>query len=105
MNEAQLKWIDALENGNFIQSFFGWLHTMSYRNKILYCPLGVACVVLDNNPKPKGTDLSIHPCEKKLFLPVEGQLRIQVLNDQERMPFQFIAETIRHNPHNFFTNC
>lgn len=116
LNLHQELWLQALESGDYEQSFNGYMHSVvPGTKKHVYCPLGVACAILDKNLNPQGASLS-HPerdydkrsrpapCMSKLNLTVEGESLIQALNDQVNLPFQLLSETIRSRPYKYFSN-
>jgi hypothetical protein len=107
LNIHQELWLQALESGDFHRSTIGHLHTRTRKNKIIYCPLGVACAVLDKNLEPLGKSLyqkpDAFPCVNKLGITFEDEALIQALNDIENLPFQILSHVIRSNPSRFFS--
>ena len=116
LNFHQELWLQALESGDYKQSSNGFMFTVDSETKEhSFCPLGVACHILDKRHHPAGRSLS-HPHRNndkrispspsmfKLFLSPEGECLIQALNDQEQLSFQEIAEAVRSEPHRFFKN-
>lgn len=99
----QLAWVEALESDDYTQNF-GCLETSGG-----YCCLGIACKIsgLDFDGGDHYMPLEVR--DYFGFVSEEGSSRysaddaLPALNDDKRLTFSEIAQIVRSNPSNYFT--
>ena len=105
----QLKWVEALESGDYIQGDMSLLKDSNDK----YCCLGVAEEIFGQTCVLRGDCYSFGPemdtaystqlAINNLKMNNAGMMKAASLNDCENFTFKEIAKYIRDNPELFFT--
>ena len=104
-SEVQLKWIEELESGKWEQV----IGSMEYKNS--YCCLGVARHKVLKTEEPHNSSI-LDPEEFEKLQLINGSgnnskfpnRKLTSLNDEFEYNFKMIAEILKTEPENYFTN-